>query len=481
MLFILLFSRSLADFDFWGCLSFGRFLWENGYFPYQDVFSYTPTKPVWVYHEWLTGVILYPLFKYLGPAGVQLLRYVLIVSTILIMYLAAVKRGATAPVSFIMISIGLILISWGYTPVIRAQIFTYLFFALSIFLAECARKESKYFLLLWLLPIHALWCNLHGGFIAGLGLIALYALGEGLSGRRFTPFVLIFAGSCLATLVNPYGVDYWRYLLDAVAMPRPDITEWHSVFRSIQAKTFVAPALLFLFLSVISIFAIISHGKKYLTELLIFVALTYLGMKHIRHTVFLGISFGVFMPVIMKGISDRVSNNAFILKKRCTKSLTLFFFYLMSVLLVYMLPSTAKINKPSDILSPTFSLSAPSLIFPSGALKWLKNSSFKGNILSSFNWGQYIIWNTYPHCKVAFDGRYETVYPIKIQREYFNYLNGHPEWKGFLENYPHDAVILTRNAKVHLLMLKEPEWQRVYFDQGSVLFLKKTQRITPSK
>jgi len=159
----------------------------------------------------------------------------------------------------------------------------------------------------------------------------------------------------------------------------------------------------------------------------------------------------------------------------------LFCFYFIAVLFVYMLPSTSKMQKPSDLLCPTFSLSAPSLIFPSGALKWLKNNSFKGNILSSFNWGQYIIWNTYPRCKVAFDGRYETVYPIQIQKEYFNFLNGHSEWKSFLENYPHDAVILTRNAKVHLLMLKEPEWQRVYFDQGSVLFLKKTQRITPSK
>jgi len=480
VLFILLFSRSLADFDFWGCLSFGRFLWENGYFPYQDVFSYTPTKPVWVYHEWLTGVILYPLFKYLGPAGVQLLRYVLIVSTILIMYLAAVKRGATAPVSFIMISIGLILISWGYTPVIRAQIFTYLFFALSIFLAECARKESKYFLLLWLLPIQIFWCNLHGGFIAGLGLLALYALGEGLSGRRFMPFVLILAGSLLVTLVNPYGFDYWRYLIDALAMTRPDIVEWHSVFKSIRGKTFAPPAILFLFLSAASIFAIILHGKKYLTELIIIVTLTFLGSKHIRHTVFMGIAFGIFLPVVLKETFYRLSNGKLNSMASRLKPLVLFCFYLVAVFTVYMLPSITKIQKPSDVLCPSFSLSASCSIFPCGALKWLENNSFRGNILTSFHWGEYVIWHTYPHCKVAFDGRYETVYPEFVQKEYFDFVNANDRWKYFLEKYPHNAILVNTKTRIHFLLTREPAWRVAYTDRLCTLFIRDDQLLNNS-
>ena len=108
-LFIGLLSHSLVDFDLWGYLAFGRVFWENGYFPYQDVFAYTPTKPVWVYHEWLTGVILYPLLKYLGPAGIQLLRYTLIVLTIYIMYRTALQRGATPVFAFLCISLSLML------------------------------------------------------------------------------------------------------------------------------------------------------------------------------------------------------------------------------------------------------------------------------------------------------------------------------------------------------------------------------------
>ena len=56
LLFVQMYSNPLADYDLWGYLAFGRALWETGQFPYRDLFSYTPTKPLWVYHEWLTGV-----------------------------------------------------------------------------------------------------------------------------------------------------------------------------------------------------------------------------------------------------------------------------------------------------------------------------------------------------------------------------------------------------------------------------------------
>jgi len=465
ILFIFLFSRTLADYDMWGYLSFGRVFWENGYFPYRDVFSYTPTNSLWVYHEWLTGVILYPIMKYLGSAGIQLLRYILIVLTIYIMYRVAIERGATPAIAFACISLGLILMSWGYTPVMRAQIFTYLFFILTIYLLEIARKSKNWHVLLWILLIMVVWCNVHGGFLAGLGLIALYALGDGLSGRKFIPFIIIFVAACLVTLINPYGIEYWKYIIHAVAMPRPDIQEWHSVFASLKANVFVIPAILFIILSTISLAAIIVHGKKYLTEFLIVAAVTYLGYKHIRHTVFLGILFGVFLPGILANIKDIVARNTVIRKN---------IIWITPVLLIvfYSSINLFACSFLSKGMLPAFSLMAPSPIFPEGALKWMAKNSFKGNILPSFQWGQYIIWTTHPKCKVAMDGRYETVYPNHVQREYFDFHHGRDNWRIFLEKYPHDALLLMPDTKIYSLMLKEPSWQLVYSDVGSVLFLR---------
>lgn len=464
ILFIFLFSRTLADYDMWGYLSFGRIFWENGYFPYRDVFSYTPTNSLWVYHEWLTGIILYPILKYLGAAGIQLFRYILIVLTIFIMYRTAIEKGATPAIAFVCISLGLTLMSWGYTAVMRAQIFTYLFFALTIYIIELTRKSGNLYVLLWIPLIMVFWCNVHGGFLAGLGLIALYALGDGLSGRKFVPFIIIFIAACLVTLINPYGIEYWKYIIHAVAMPRPDIQEWYSVFASLRASVFVTPSIMFIVLSTISLVAIIVHGKKYLTEFLVLAAVTYLGYKHIRHTVFLGIVFGVFLPSIVANIKDIVARNKVIKKN---------IIWITPILLIVFYSSINLFASkfPYQGALPSFSLMAPSPIFPEGALKWMAKNSFEGNILPSFQWGQYIIWATHPRCKVAMDGRYETVYPDHVPKEYFDFHHGKNNWKLFLEKYPHDALLLMPNTKIHSLMLKEPSWKVVYSDEGSVLFL----------
>jgi hypothetical protein len=204
LLFVALFSNVVADNDLWGYLSFGRVFWEDGYFPYGDVFSYTPTKSVWVYHEWLTGLSFYFIYKYAGTAGLQLLRYVIVLATIYLIYLTALKKGGIPLFACIALVPAILLISFGYVPV-RAQVFTYFFFILTAYLLESARKGGRWAILAWLLPVQFLWCNLHGGFVAGLGLIGLYALGERLSGRKYIPIIIAGVLATLATMINPYG------------------------------------------------------------------------------------------------------------------------------------------------------------------------------------------------------------------------------------------------------------------------------------
>jgi hypothetical protein len=89
-----LFTNVVADPDLWGYLAFGRPFWESGYFPYHDVFSHIPTKELWVYHEWLTGVLFYPVYKWTGETGLQLLRYAIILMTVSLVFLTAEKQGS---------------------------------------------------------------------------------------------------------------------------------------------------------------------------------------------------------------------------------------------------------------------------------------------------------------------------------------------------------------------------------------------------
>ena len=228
-----LFSLYRADPDLWGYMSFGRLFWQSHRFPYQDVFSYTPTLNPWVYHEWLTGVLFYPLYQALGGPGLLVLNYALGLATMALVYLTARVRGAHPLAAALCVVIISTAARQGYHP-IRAQVFTFFFFALFLYVLERARLNGEW-RGLWLLPVvQILWCNLHGGFTAGLGLIALYAVGEFIARRPYRPFLLVLLFSGLATLINPYGVAYWDYMVRAVTMPRPYITEWASIFQAYQ-------------------------------------------------------------------------------------------------------------------------------------------------------------------------------------------------------------------------------------------------------
>src|SRR2546428_13961663 len=84
---------------------------------------------------------------------------------------------------------------------------------------------------LWLAPLlFALWVNTHGGFPAGLAVLALYLGCRALAAlRREGPsgwgegraYVVLLAACGLATLANPYGTRLLTRLAAAPPPPRP--------------------------------------------------------------------------------------------------------------------------------------------------------------------------------------------------------------------------------------------------------------------
>jgi hypothetical protein len=466
LFFIALFNKNLADYDLWGYLSFGRVFWEERFFPYQDVFAYTPTKTLWVYHEWLTGVVFYGLIKYLGPASLQLMRYILAILTIYLIYSTALKRGGSLFYALIILIPSILLISFGYFPA-RAQIFTFFFFILTLYILEYSKKTGDGNILRWLPLIQIIWCNFHGGFISGLGLIFLYALGEGIARKGIAISYLKWGIiASFSTLINPYGIKYWIYTIHAVSMPRPEITEWYSVATALKSNVHIFPVVLFLIMSLIILLVSLIRKKKYITELLVIAVVIYLGSVHIRHGVLFGLVFGAYMPLYLSEYAHEW--NA---KRRSFKRLIDFLPVIFSSLLIITYFCFYPIKHISFIPSFKFSVSAD--LYPTKAIRWMKTNNIKGNILPHFEWGEYLSWSLYPDCRVAMDGRYETVYEDNLHKEYFDFLYGRDGWDIFLRKYPHDIVLLKARTKTHLLMTREKDWRIVYYDNTSVMFMKK--------
>jgi hypothetical protein len=464
-LYLGVFSSSAADPDLWGYLAFGRLFWETGTFPYHDVFSYTPTKTLWIYHEWLTGIIFFPIYKLFGAGGLQLLKYLLGMMTVGLVYATAIRRKERPIFALLTLMFAGNLIRFGYSPV-RAQVFTFLFFILSLYLLDRARTEKHWKYLWWLVPIELLWCNLHGGFVVGLGMIGLYAIGEAFSGRKYLPYAAIFLVATLVTLINPYGYEYWWYIVEAVFMPRPEIGEWNNIFSAVLSGEYRGYGVLYVVVFIVSVPLILWYPRRDLTTVIVLSATAIMGFLHIRHIIFFTLAFGAFLPPVLTELWESLKSDPEIVKRYAR-------FRMIGLTLIILIVCYTVGSAFVRFVSGTpFELRASSEHYPVGAVEIIKKHNLKGNILPSFEWGEYLLWILYPDCKVGMDGRYETVYRDEVCRDYFDFLFARENWRNILNKYPPDMVLVRSESKICSLLANDPNWSLAYAGEGSTLFLR---------
>jgi hypothetical protein len=468
-------STTKADPDLWGYLAFGRLFWGPGGFPYQDVFAYVPTLNLWVYHEWLTGVVFYPLYQTLGAAGLQVFKYAIGLATEGVIYLTARRRGAELFPTGLTLAFTITAIAYGYSPV-RAQVFTYFFFALYLYLLESARLSGRWGRLWLLVPIQVIWCNLHGGFLAGLGLVLLYGVGEALSRRPCRPYLQWFLLAGLSTLINPYGLKYWSYLFQAVTMPRPEITEWVSLWKGYQLGLLGQEGFFyFLALTAVAVLAAWWARWREISPILVLLFTFYLSVKHLRHQVFFALAVGAYMPLLLTAYFREITARPgfMALTSRLGRKIPALALILLMGYFAYKSVSQGPLQLKFST-EPAAATEA-GIYYPLGAIDYLEQHHLSGKLLVSFNWGEYCLWKLYPQCRIAIDGRYETVYPENLYKEYFDFLMARKGWRNFLEHYPPDLILIELRSRPYALLSRDPQWRQIYADPGCVLFRRHRQ------
>ncbi|MBI9076586.1 MAG: hypothetical protein JEZ02_14360 [Desulfatibacillum sp.] len=476
-------AQNVADPDLFGYLAFGRLFFESPAFPYVDVFSYYPVKNPWVYHEWLTGVVFYKMYVLVGPWALQALKYFLALGCMGLAWKTARLNGADKRAAAMCMLMAVWVAAQGWSP-IRAQAFTYFFFSLVLYILERTRRGGNPKVLWMLVPVFGFWSNLHGGFLAGLGIFLIYGCCQWIEGGQGIPYKaekrpvrtygIVFGLSVLITLCNPYGLDYWVYLCRSLFMPRPFIVEWWSLPKT-MIQGFYLPAS-FLFLGMVFWVAAML-GKILKSNISAGVALVILGLlgfMHHRHGVFFALGFVALVPPYTKW-----------------KKPGRFHEWMGAGLIAVCLLANGLLGGYQGVFlfsgSP-FALKTPALdqapfnalYYPSGAVETIRQSGLEGNVLADFHWGEYLMWNLYPECKVAVDGRYETVYPEGVVHEHFlcfeNPQVGQEAFFAYLEKHPTSMIIATAGGRAHWLLMQAPDWSPVYQDRGCVLFIKTINR-----
>ena len=464
-----------ADWDLWARFAVGKIFLQTYTVLHHDIFAYTSVKNIWIDNEWGSGVIFYLLGHYCGDLGLCLLRFFIMLTIFLLVFKINELRSKDN-VDPYKISYYLIFI-YGIWPAfeatIRSQCFTYLFFALWLYLLEMI-KQGKNKLIIFFPLTMIIWANTHGGFLAGLGIVALYGIGEAFNKRSFSKYFGILGLSGLATLINPYGIKYWSFIISAVTMNRPYIAEWDplNLFGPVvQVMGFKIFAVLTL-LSFIFLF-IRRFREINWSEILILGATFYMSMQHIRHVIFFVIASGAYIYYYFYPAFNWLTFNIvakfysiFPYRLRLTGKIFRDTVCYGSILLICLstivfIPMKIKVNEKK---------------FPVRAVEFIQQNNLSGNLLVLFNWGSYALWKLYPQCRIAVDGRYEEVYSQELMDDVarFHYLG--IGWDELLTKYHTDVMLIPLiydDLYKRLSTLKD--WKIIYQDKYAAVFILKTK------
>ncbi len=465
---------NLPDFDLWARLAVGSIFFQTGSVLKKDIFSYLPTKDLWVDHEWGSGVVFYGFAKFMGEGGIFAVKALALLITFLFIAKIIEIRTARLPGVFYMMFVFFALLP-GIGGLLRCQIFTYLFFTVWLYLLErLKRNQDK---LIWAFPISMLfWANLHGGFLAGIGLIAIYAVGELLNRQNFLKYFGILALVLPVTLINPYGLDLWKFIINAVFLPRPYITEWDAV--SLEGPYHFFHGMKIHILTGFFIFACLTvmvgikrfreRTKPDWTRILLVVILLYAGIRHQRHTQFFTLAASALFHEDFVGfwnpLQERIHACLKIKSRRLWNALQQNFgYFLLVMLVIFSLPTLSHW------------IAVDPHIYPVGSFEFIRINQLSGNLATTYNWGSYAFWKLYPQCRVMIDGRYEEVYPQDIYLMAMQLSEHTVNWREVLIKYPADILVLPKGLYTPADLTTLSDWQIVYTDFVSVLLLPKAR------
>jgi hypothetical protein len=440
----------LNDSDTYWQITVGQWILDHNALPRVDLYSFTKTGEAWASSSWLSQLLLaasYNLAGWTGPivlaaaciaATFAMLTWILgqrlpapiAIAVTLVALLVPVQHLLARPHVFVMP----VMLAWAYG-----------------LLSASERGRAPSF---WLLPLIALWTNLHGGFVFGLvlvGGVALDALWNADRTQRSTVALrwAVFGVAALAACcVTPYG---WGSILAARKIL--DLGELlHLIYEWMPADF---SRLSMFEMSILALIAGALYGGVKLSppRIALVLGLLHMALAHNRNIEI----FVLLVPIVV--LAPVASQFGFQPARFARMGVPT---AAMAVLLVL-------VGCWSWVLSANAGFAPPERQSPAVAVDVLKARNPK-RVLNDLPFGGYLIWRQMP---VFIDGRAE-LYGEAFELAYYRALQLKDVnlFLDILKTWEIDAVLLTPATPAVGLLDNIGGWQRIYSDENAVLHVR---------
>lgn len=473
---------TIADPDLWGHTLYGlRAMEQHVLVERTDPFCYTEPGTSWINHEWFSELSFGWLWSQIGNSGLWLWRNFWLCMILIPTWIALGRSRASLSAAVLLLVYGAFCLA-QFVVFVRPQLVTFGCFAWTLLLLReyVDHPQAKG---VWYLPVVMLfWSNSHGGFLAGVGIEAVVVLWVGwgcfqgrYQRREFYRLLVAVTASWMVTLINPYGIHLHQMLWDHLITTQI-VREWQPLWQARQALLYYIPFLLVAL-------AIFRSRKWEWIDLLLIAVVAWQAVSHIRHVALLAIAVMILLP---RPITDALRNLFPVINQQWSGASRL---GLRSLLIAIMtlvilgLGAHTVIHLQEEGVPPwqigvETQSRAPGM--PVAVMQVMQKEHLAGNILTDYGWAQYVIWQTFPASRVAFDGRYRTVYSAQLEEEFvaFQKLNQNSSGSNpLLDQYPTEIILLPKAQQTNDYLKNRSDWFLIYEDEQATLWVKDIPRF----
>jgi hypothetical protein len=311
----------------------------------------------------------------------------------------------------------------------------------------------------------ALWANLHGGFIVGLGVLALWLVVRLLQGGDVTfkgRLVALGLLSVAATLMNPYGFGLWQFLWTTVGVSR-DIADW-------QPMLLISPfiSVPFIMATLVCVYMMVTARDRLDWAYKLIVIALFVGAMRVNR---LDVFFGIAMVMLVGPAFGRSTERSVRALNAATAATTATTFAFPHRAVFLCLSTLVVLASMSYGVQAARCIEMPNA--PEAAtIEFLKTHAKGARVLTSFDWGEYAIWHLGSDILVSMDGRRETVYSDDFVNAHFRFYRNAPDAPAFATDIGADFVWLPSDRPVTATLIKEG-WHPVFRGPVSTILSRK--------
>jgi hypothetical protein len=461
-------GRLTADPDFWWHLRNSEMLLTTHHFIWRDVYSFTTYGQQWLDPEWLSELLYYAGFRLCGERGLFLVMFAALELIIMGVFLLCYRRSQDVNAAFLatLLFVFMASVNVGF----RTILLGWLCFIAEMLLLEAFRRGHGH---LWMLvPLFALWINLHGSWIFGIVLYVLF-FASGLIGGswgsieavRWTPqqrLKLFTVGivSLAALFINPYGWRLLAYPFELIFRQQHMVgfvQEWASLdFHSAIGKIF------FILVAGMVILMLTRPRTWRFHEILFALLALYDALTHMRFLFLAGIILSPLLAVELTGlvfaIHDPRSESESSRNSSIIAGCNAVIITICLVFVWFHIPRSTALR------------AAEEQYYPVHALPALETSCADQHVFNDSNWGGYLIWNA-RDIPVFMDSRIDIFDFHGVMADSLQALRINDSL-AILDRYRIGCVFLKPEASLVYLLRNAPAWRVQYQDPTAILLVR---------